>query len=315
MTKKNTDAEEKETKALVPAHSPGAAKGSTLPVPAKDRDLLNIYLKEVSRFQLLTKEEERELTEAYADSHDPEIFKRLVQANLRFVVKIAFEYARYGARAMDLIQEGNVGLMKAVEAFDPYKNVKLTTYAVWWIRSYMQDFLLRNWSLVRIGTTAAQKKLFYRLKKEQQRLEREGIRPEPAQIAHHLGVSEKDVLMMEERLSGGDVSMDTPSKGGDEDALNLGSRLPDNADLPSKILEESEQQTLFQQALKTFVKELNERDEFIFRERLLSNSPMTLSEIGEAYNVSKERARQLEEAIKKKLKAFLSEKYPDISVD
>lgn len=315
MAKKDKKIEEDESKALVPAPSPGADKGGSLPIPAKDRDILNIYLKEVSRFELLSREEERELTQAYAESQDPEIFKRLVQANLRFVVKIAFEYARYGARAMDLIQEGNVGLMKAVEAFDPYKNVKLTTYAVWWIRSYMQDFLLRNWSLVRIGTTAAQKKLFYRLKKEQQRLEREGIRPEPAQIAHHLGVSEKDVRMMEERLSGGDVSMDAPKKGSDDDVMNLESRLPDESELPSDLLEESEQKTLFQKALKTFVKELNERDQFIFRERLLSDSPMTLSEIGEAYNVSKERARQLEEAIKKKLKAFLSENYPDISVD
>ncbi len=286
-------------------------------IPGKDRDVLQLYLKEISKIPLLTKAEEKALTTAYSKDHDTEIFKKLVQSNLRFVVKVAFEYARYGARVMDLIQEGNMGLMKAIEAYNPYKNVKLTTYAVWWIRSYMQDFLLRNWSLVRIGTTAAQKKLFYRLKKEQQRLEREGIRPEPAQIAHHLGVSEKDVETMQLRLGGGDVSMSAPISSGSSDNENvrIENRIADQAELPSDTLDASEQATLFKQALGEFVKMLNERDEYIFRERLLSENPKTLVEIGDSFKVSKERARQLEENIKKKLKSFLSEKYPDISVD
>lgn len=284
-------------------------------IAPKDRDVLQLYLREIAKVPLLTKAEEKALTQEYALEQSPELFKKLVQANLRFVVKIAFEYARYGARVMDLIQEGNMGLMKAVEAFNPYKNVKLTTYAVWWIRSYMQDFLLRNWSLVRIGTTASQKKLFYRLKKEQQRLEREGIRPEPAQIAHALGVSEKDVETMQLRLSGGDISMSLPIAGsGDDDKFRVESRIADEADLPSDVLEASEQSSLFSKALSEFVKKLNERDEYIFNERLLSENPKTLLEIGESFNVSKERARQLEENIKKKLKAFLAENYPDISI-
>jgi len=205
--------------------------------------------------------------------------------------------------------------MKAVEAFNPYKDVKLTTYAVWWIRSYMQDFLLRNWSLVRIGTTASQKKLFYRLKKEQQRLEREGIRPELAQIAHNLGVSEKDVKTMQLRLSGGDVSMSQPVSGGDDgESFRIENRIADESELASDTLEASEQSSLFSQALAEFVKKLNERDEYIFKERLMSENPKTLLEIGEDFKVSKERARQLEENIKKKLKAFLAENYPDISI-
>lgn len=292
-------------------------KSSESALSPKDRDLLKLYLQEVSRFDLLSPEEEKELTAAYNENKDPEIFKKLVQANLRFVVKIAFEYARYGAKAMDLIQEGNVGLMKAIEAFNPYKNVKLTTYAVWWIRSYMQDFLLRNWSLVRVGTTAAQKKLFYRLKKEQQRLEREGIRPEPAQIAYNLGVNEKDVKVMQERMSGRDVSLSAPVGGQEEErgSTTLESHIADQRELQSEALEASEQQALFKKALGEFVKELNERDLFVFQERLMSDNPKTLAEIGDLYNVSKERARQIEEAIKKKLKSFLEANYPDISVD
>jgi RNA polymerase sigma-32 factor len=148
-----------------PLEIQASSQASQLPVPAKERDVLQIYIRELSRLKLLTPEEEKKLTTEYALTQDPALFKRLVQANLRFVVKIAFEYSTYGAKVMDLIQEGNLGLMKAVRDFNPYKEVRLTTYAVWWIRSYIQDYLIRNWSLVRIGTTASQKKLFYRLKK------------------------------------------------------------------------------------------------------------------------------------------------------
>jgi len=293
-----------------------SSQPSQLPVPLKERDVLQIYMRELSRLKLLTPEEEKSLTTQYFENHDPEVFKRLVQANLRFVVKIAFEYATYGAKVMDLIQEGNVGLMKAVRDFNPYKEVRLTTYAVWWIRSYMQDYLIRNWSLVRIGTTAAQKKLFYRLKKEQARLEREGIRPEPRQIAMSLGVEERDVKMMQERLSGGDVSMSASlGEMGDGGQVSMENRFSDASELPSDTLEQSEQSELFKKALEEFVKELDEREVAIFRGRLLSEKPRTLSEIGDDFKITKERARQIEEKIKKKLKEFLAEKYPDISVD
>ncbi|MEO5667596.1 MAG: RNA polymerase factor sigma-32 [Bdellovibrionota bacterium] len=296
----------------------GSSQPSNLPVPAKERDVLQIYIRELSRLKLLTPEEEKHLTTSYFESHDPALFRRLVQANLRFVVKIAFEYASYGAKVMDLIQEGNLGLMKAVQDFNPYKEVRLTTYAVWWIRSYMQDYLLRNWSLVRIGTTAAQKKLFYRLKKEQQRLEQMGVRPEPKQIAMNLGVEERDVKLMQERLSGGDVSISTPirdSADGGDSSFNIENRFADQSELSSETLEKSEQAQLFKKALEEFVLLLDEREQAIFRERLLSEKPRTLLEIGDDYKITKERARQIEEKIKKKLKDFLAEKYPDISVD
>jgi RNA polymerase sigma-32 factor len=287
-----------------------------LPAPlARDASALQLYLREMARFPLLSPEQEKELTSKYYETKDPELFRRIVQANLRFVVKMAFEYARYGARVLDLIQEGNVGLMKAVQDFNPYKDVRLTTYAVWWIRSFMQDYLLRNWSLVRIGTTAAQKKLFYRLKKEQEKYARLGVRPEALQIAHKLGVDKSDVDLMSERLSGGDVSMDAPiGSSRDGTPMTLSSTVADASPLPGAELEENEQATLFKRALEEFRELLDDREKVILQERLLSENPKTLIEIGELYNVSKERARQLEERIKTKLKDFLAEKYPDISM-
>jgi RNA polymerase sigma-32 factor len=307
--------ETKKRKKVQKKQSPSPA--SKLPVPTGERDVLQLYIRELSRLRLLSPEEEKRLTSAYHETRNPELFKRLVQANLRFVVKIAFEYATYGAKVMDLIQEGNLGLMKAIHDFNPYKEVRLTTYAVWWIRSYMQDYLIRNWSLVRIGTTAAQKKLFYRLKKEQLRLEQLGIRPEPKQIAMNLGVEERDVKMMQERLSGGDLSLSAPfneSHDSKSEGIVLENRFADTSELASDVLETSEQSVLFRKALDEFVIELDDREQAIFKQRLLSEKPRTLGDIGEDFNITKERARQIEEKIKKKLKDFLAEKYPDISV-
>jgi len=289
------------------------------PVPYSapaERDLLTLYMKEVGKAPLLSPEEEKALALRVHEHQDPEAAKLLAASNLRFVVKIAFEYARYGAKVLDLVQEGNVGLLRAIRDFDPYKEVRLTTYAVYWIRSYIQDYLLRNLSLLRLGTTAAQKKLFYRLKKEQEKFEREGLRPEPKRIAHDLDVEESDVKIMQERLSGKDVSLSAP-RGDDESgqAFTLAQNIVDAAPLASSELEAAEQAALFKKALGEFRATLNERDQVILNDRLLSENPRTLIEIGEEYGVSKERARQLEERIKEKLKEFLSANYPDISVN
>ncbi len=297
------------------------AEASNLPatgakhLPATGGDLLQIYLREIAKVPLLSPEKEREFAERFFDTKDPALLKLLVQANLRFVVKIAFEYARYGAKVMDLVQEGNMGLIKAVQDFNPYKDVRLTTYAVWWIRSYIQDFLLRNWSLVRLGTTAAQKKLFYNLKKEQERLERLGVKPDVKQIAMNLGVTEKDVETMGQRLSGHDLSLAAPVQpDASGRSLAYEERVADNALLADEDLGEREQATLFQKALQEFVIELDDRERAILENRLLSENPKTLNEIGEEYGVTKERARQLEERIKQKLKEFLARKYPDITM-
>ncbi len=232
-------------------------------------------------------------------------------------MKIAFEYSRYGAKILDLIQEGNMGLLRAVQEFNPHKEVRLTTYAVFWIRSYIQDFLLKNWSLVRVGTTAGQKKLFYRLKKEQERLEREGIQITPQAIAMNLGVSEDDVKTMQQRLSGKDMSLSAPLNPGEDTsaAETFATRVADPGPLALNQLEESEQSTLFKKALEEFKVQLDEREANIFQNRLLSEIPKTLVEIGEEYGISKERARQLEERIMKKLKEFLKARYPDISMN
>lgn len=308
--KKRTKPEVVEADALPPV--PVGA-----PVPLKERDPLALYMREVSKVPLLTPEEEHALAIRVHEHQDPEAIKKLVTSNLRFVIKIAFEYARYGAKVLDLVQEGNVGLMRAVRDFNPYKDVRLTTYAVYWIRSYIQDYLLRNWSIVRVGTTAAQKKLFYNLKREQEKFEREGLKPEPKQIAHELNVEESDVKLMQQRMSGRDVSLSAPASGGDDSSVGttLSNTVADTAPLASTQIEASEQAALFKKALGEFRKELDERERAILEDRLLAENPKTLVEIGDAYGVTKERARQLEERIKKKLRDFLAQNYPDISVD
>jgi RNA polymerase sigma-32 factor len=291
-----------------------------LPVPARSQyptpsgDLIQIYLREIAQFPLLSPEKERQLTEKYYETKNPEILKVLIQSNLRFVVKIAFEYVRYGAKVMDLVQEGNMGLIKAVQDFNPYKDVRLTTYAVWWIRSYIQDFLIRNWSIVRIGTTAAQKKLFYNLKKEQERLERLGMKPAIKQIAANLGVTEKDVEVMEGRLSGRDLSLSNPVHPESGQKASYEERVASESESADQVLGDGEQALLFKKALQEFIVELDERERDILENRLLSENPKTLIEIGDAYGFTKERARQLEERIKEKLKDFLARKYPDITM-
>ena len=307
-------------------HLPVALESKHLPTAPSsthgDQGLLTRYLQEAGRVPLLSPEEEKELALRVYNARegitppDPEALKKLVAANLRFVVKIAFEYSRYGAKVLDLVQEGNVGLIKAVQDFNPYKDVRLTTYAVYWIRSYIQDYLLRNWSLVRLGTTASQKKLFYRLKKEQEKFEREGMTASTKAIAMNLDVDESDVKMMQERMSGRDVSLSNPPPGDNENTVNsFEKKAVDTSPLPSSTLEASEQAALFQKALEEFKDELEERDLEIFQDRLLSENPATLQEIGDRYGFSKERARQIEERLKKKLKEFLATYYPDISLN
>lgn len=303
----------KKTKGSSPTSNSPTSPQDQLPAAS---DPLAIYLKQISRYPLISRETERELAIKVHDNQDVDAAQSLVRANLRFVVKIAFQYAKYGAKVLDLIQEGNLGLLRAVREFDPYKDNRLSTYAVWWIRSYMQEFLLRNWSIVRIGTTKAQKKLFYRLKKEQERLEREGISPLPKAIAMNLGVEESDVELMQGRMRAKDASLSQPRGGSNDDkeSASWASQISDSGPSAPSELEKNEQATLFKKALSEFVLELDERERDIFDNRLMSESPQTLIQIGERYGFSKERARQLEERIKTKLKDFLSKNYPDISI-
>lgn len=293
---------------------PALRKQAPLPSIPTD-DPLALYLREIHKIPLLDIEQEQELARKAYDEKDPASVKRLIQSNLRFVVKIAFEYSRFGHKVLDLIQEGNVGLIQAVHHFNPYKEVRLTTYAVWWIRSYIRDYLLKNWSIVRVGTTAAQKKLFYRLKKEQEKWERLGIKPQVKAIAHNLGVREDEVETMQQRMSGRDSSLSPrPDKEG-EGTLSFESTLADDSKLASEDMEDREDSWLIHKALEEFQEELDDREKDFVKRRLLSETPVTLEEFGKDYGISKERSRQIEERIKKKLKDYLSKYYPEITLD
>lgn len=283
--------------------------GSTSIAPSDP--LLQAYMKEVGKYPMLSREEERELAIRFLETKDRDAFQKLVTSNLRFVVKIAYEYVHYRMKLLDLIQEGNMGLVKAVHEFNPYKDVRLTTYAVWWIRSYIQDAILRNYSLVRMGTTQAQKKLFYRLRAEQARLERQGIAP-PERLkllASNLDVREKDVQEMDQRLAGHDYSLDAPTTV-DEKQSHL-QLLADKEEAVDVKLGDSEQRELFRKMLLEFAKTLQGKEKVFFDERLISENPMTLQELGDKYGVSKERARQIEAQIKEKLRQYVKEHYPD----
>lgn len=286
-------------------------------IPPKDlklfestpKDPLSLYLKEISQYDLLTIEEEKELTKQLADTGDIEIAKKLVAANLRLVVKIAMEYKSAYQNVMDLIQEGNVGLMKAVSKYNPEKGAKLSYYSSWWIRSYILKYILDNFRLVKIGTTNEQKKLFYNLLKEKDRLAKLGIEPDNKQISENLGVSEKAVALMDQRLSsgGGEVSLDTPlsSDGG---SGRLSDIIEDDAvgDMSEKIAD-AQSLEILQDNLKEFVSGLKERDREIFKKRLLTEVPPSLQTIADQYGVSRERIRQIEERLLKNLKVYMSE--------
>jgi RNA polymerase sigma-32 factor len=274
----------------------------------KVQDPLTVYLKEISRHKLLSIEEERELTAELLRTGDIDVAKKLVLANLRLVVKIALEYKSAHKNIMDLIQEGNIGLMKAVSKYDPSKGAKLSYYASWWIRSYILKFILDNFRLIKIGTTQEQKKLFYNLMREKQRLMNMGINPDVKLLSDNLGVSEKSVIEMDHRLGsyGQEVSLDKPL---DEDSgrQTIGDLISDDQeDLDSKLGDLQNLEILKEQ-LGDFVKGLKPRDQEIFKKRLLSEMPESLQSIADQYGVSRERIRQVEERLIEQLKIYMSE--------
>jgi RNA polymerase sigma-32 factor len=273
----------------------------------KVRDPLSLYLKEISKHKLLTIEEEKELTAELLKTGDIEIAKKLVLANLRLVVKIALEYKNSYKNVMDLIQEGNIGLMKAVSKYDPSKGAKLSYYASWWIRSYILKFILDNFRLVKIGTTQEQKKLFYNLLKEKQRLMSLGITPDVKLLSENLGVSEKAVVEMDQRLgSGQEVSLDKPL---DEDGGRhlLSDLISSDHDSLDDQLSDLQNLEILKENLENFIKDLKPRDQEIFKKRLLNEVPESLQSIADQYGVSRERIRQVEERLIDQLKIYMSE--------
>ena len=259
------------------------------------------YLMEIRKYPLLDREQEKALAIKYYETKDPASAEKLVTANLRFVVKVASEYSKFGAKMIDLIQEGNVGLMHAVKEFNPYKGVRLITYAVWWIRGYIREYLMKQYSMVRIGTTAAQKKLFYKLQKEQEALEQMGVENTVALLSGRLGVSEKDVVDMQKRMNHRDVSLDQPlSEDGDVRLMDLQSEVDPH--LVDEELGRREELSALQAQIEELRPELSERELELLEERLLADDPLTLQEIGERHGVSREAVRQMEVRLMEKLK-------------
>jgi RNA polymerase sigma-32 factor len=273
-------------------------------------DPLQRYLSEIRRYPLLSREEEHALAVRYKEEEDLDAAYRLVTANLRLVVMVAREYQRAFRNLLDLVQEGNIGLMEAVKNFDPYRGVRFPSYAVWWIRAYIIRFIMNNWRLVKIGTTQAQRKLFFNLQKEKDRLEAEGFRPGPKLLAQRLDVKESEVVEMEQRLSGRDLSVDAPIEHG-EDATMLDFLASQEANAEEKFAAE-ESRDYIAQKIREFGKTLSGKDRVIFDERLMADEPLTLQEIGDRYGISRERVRQIEERIKKRLKTSLLKDSPDL---
>jgi RNA polymerase sigma-32 factor len=273
------------------------------------RDPLTAYVQETRRYPLLDREDEHKLAVRLVEEGDTDAARKLIEANLRLVVKIAYEYRRAHRNLLDLIQEGNIGLMQAVRKYDPYRGVKLSSYAAWWIRAYILKFILNNWRLVKIGTTQAQRKLFFNLRKERERLEQLGFHPEPALLAERLDVRERDVIEMETRMGSPESSLDAPMVGPEGEGQRTRHDLVADQDhgRPDIKVEESEFTALLREKLETFAATLQGREETIFRERWLTETALTLQQIGDRYGVSRERARQLEKRMLTRLRTYLEQ--------
>lgn len=272
-----------------------------LPIPY---DPLKVYLQEISKYPVLSKDEEFELAEKVYKYKDKEAAQKLVISNLRLVVKIALEYYSAYQNILDLIQEGNVGLMHAVKKFNPYKGTKFSTYASFWIRAYILKFIMDSYSIVKVGTTQSQRRLFYKLNKEKQRLESLGIIPAPKLLASTLDVREEEIEQMERRLAYTDVSLETPINEDGSDTIMDLIGVEDN--IEEKVADKEEKEIL-ERRIEEFKKGLSEKERFIFENRILSDEPLTLQEIGERFKISRERVRQLESRIIKKFKETFKE--------
>jgi RNA polymerase sigma-32 factor len=269
-------------------------------------DPLAAYMREVQRHPLLSQDEQHELAVKYHEHpEDLAAAARLVTANLRLVVKLAYEYRRAYKNMMDLIQEGNIGLMQAVKKYDPYRGVKLSSYAAWWIRAYMLRFILNNWRLVKLGTTQAQRKLFFNLNKEKARLTALGIEPTDAEIAKRLNVAESEVAEMDKRLARSDASLDASVGESDGRTVSRIELMPSPGSTPDQLAEGAEMSELLLDRLEEFRKTLNGKDVTIFDKRLVADEPLTLQELGDEFGVSRERVRQLEARLTGKLRDYL----------
>ncbi|WNM57170.1 RNA polymerase factor sigma-32 [Candidatus Nitrospira allomarina] len=270
---------------------------------------LSRYLAEVRRYPFLSKEEELQLFHEYQTLGTRESAVKLILANLRVCVSIASEYGLAGIDQMDLIQEGNVGLLQAMKKFDPTKNVRFYAYAAWWVRAFVLRYLLNNFRLVKIGTTQEQRRLFYNLRREKAKLERQGYVPDPKLLADRLNVRERDVVEMDQRLGSWELSLDQPMTSDGEGTFH--DLLPSTQAPIDDQLADTQLRLLFRKKLAEFAQTLSEREEDILRNRLLSESPVTLEDLGRKYLITKERTRQLEAKIIKKLRELMKKDIQD----
>ena len=308
------DPEEKE--AIDPKESYQGHK-SLLPTVAKGNsvariDPLTAYINEIRRYEYLTEKEEQELATQLHETNDSNAAYRLTTSHLMLVVRVAMTFRRQWENMMDLIQEGNVGLLKAVKNFDPFRGARLSSYATWWIRSYMLKYMLDNWRMVRVGTTNARRKLLYNLRKEKEKLENQGFEPTTKLLAEHFGVEEADVIDVQTSLGAGDISVDTPLNENEESTPLMS--LTDNTALS---VEDDAERNQFLNSLKqeigTFKKGLKPIEQKILSDRILSDAPRSLQEIGNDHNITREAVRQTEQRIIKKFKSYVDQNMPDFS--
>ena len=286
---------------------PAAQAGERTLVPY---DPLQVYLFEIKRYKLLTREEEKELAIRVREKKDEQAAYRLITSNLRLVVKIAMDFNRYWTKnLLDLIQEGNLGLLQAVRKFDPYREIKFSYYASFWIKAYMLKFIMDNWKLVKIGTTQSQRKLFFNLAKERDKLIAEGFSPEPRLLAERLDVKEEEVVEMSQRLGGWEVSLNSPIS--DDSREPYGALLPDPGRDVDEQLSDYENRSLFHEKLKEFRETLSGKEADIFDNRIMAEEALTLQELGDKYHISRERVRQIQEKIIKNIKKWLKERIPN----
>jgi RNA polymerase sigma-32 factor len=269
------------------------------------KNSLESYLVQINQFSLLTQEQEFQLAVRYRKYNDIEAAHKLITSNLRFVVKVAFEYKAYSIKLLDLIQEGNIGLMMAVKKFDPYKGFRFISYAIWWIRAYIQNFIIKSWSLVKIGTTQAQKKLFFKIGKVRKALESyEGNGKKYELLAHDLEVTKEDIMEMEQRMSSRDFSLDSPFDEGHE-LTHLDLLREDSPD-QEETLVQTQEKKIREREVFNAMKHLNEKEVYVIKNRIMADTPLTLQEIGSHLKLSRERVRQIEGEALKKLKKEIS---------
>jgi RNA polymerase sigma-32 factor len=298
---------------VIPAPHGRANRAATEDSSLERFDPLSAYLREVQRHPLLAPEETQSLAEKFVKTQDSVAAARLVTSNLRLVVKIAYEYRRAYKNIMDLIQEGNIGLMQAVKRYDPYRGVKLSSYAAWWIRAYILRFILNNWRLVKLGTTQAQRKLFFNLRKKRAELQALGIDPTNAEIAKQLNVPESEVAEMDVRLQSSEKSLDAPMGDGEGRATAKVDTMPSLVEGPESLMADSELQGLLKEKLGAFRETLvgKDKDLAIFDERLVADEPLTLQELGDRFGISRERVRQLEQRLTGRLREYLRDEMGD----